>query len=90
MAKEMQIIAGKHKCGKDMDMRIVDVREDENDKDSKVIAWMIYGICKPCNIVLMSSLFTQEEKPITMVDYVVDYTIIADEVPRDEAPSFAS
>jgi len=35
---EMKIISGKHKCGKDLDMRIVDVKDD----DKNIVSWIIY------------------------------------------------
>ena len=75
--KETRIVAGKHKCGREMDMRIDNVKEDREDKNSKVKAWLIYGFCKKCDMFLLSNMFMQEEEPIQDVDYTIDYDLIA-------------
>jgi len=62
--EEIQIYGSKCKCGKELDMRIVDTRENEKDLKSKVLAWIIYGSCKKCEIVYFQGLFPQEEKPV--------------------------
>ncbi|MFA5797436.1 MAG: hypothetical protein WC916_05360 [Candidatus Woesearchaeota archaeon] len=67
--KEIQLVTGKHQCGKMMDMRIVDVKDD----DKNILAWMIYGICKKCNIVLISGLFEGNEEPKQNIDFMIDY-----------------
>ena len=68
--KKMQQISTIHKCGKQMDMRIADVK-DEVSKSGEILAWMIYGVCKKCKEVLMSSIIQQSEKPIKDVDYTL-------------------
>lgn len=50
-------------------MRIVDAKNDNNES----AAWIIYGICKKCNIVMISELFLQEEKPLQDIDFIIDY-----------------
>ncbi len=71
---DIKIIAGKHKCGREMDMRIVDV------KNKNTVAWIIYGICKKCNIVLINDLFLEAEKPVQDRDFIIDYDKISKEV----------
>ncbi|MBL7147830.1 MAG: hypothetical protein ISS82_03325 [Nanoarchaeota archaeon] len=66
---EIKIIPGKHKCGRKMDMRITDVKDDNKN----IVAWIIYGICKKCNIVLISDLFLESEKPVQDRDFIIDY-----------------
>lgn len=76
---ETQIIAGKHKCKRDMDMRIVNTKDD----DGSIVAWIIYGICKKCNTVIVSSIFTQSEEPLQDRDYIIDYNKISSEVEKE-------
>ena len=73
---EIKIIAGKHKCGKVFDMRITDVKDD----DKNIMAWVIYGVCKKCNVIVMQSLFVQSEEPTIAVDYIIDY----DKITKDK------
>ena len=80
---EMKIVSGKHECGSIMDMRITDVKEDEKDKNSKVMGWIIYGICKKCTMVVISNLFSQEKEPVVDLDYMVDYDMVAKEGLQD-------
>ncbi len=72
---EIRIMAGKHKCGKNMDMRIADVKDDEKN----IISWIIYGVCKKCSTVLISNLFLQSDRPLQDRDFIVDYTKISDD-----------
>ena len=73
--KELRIIPGKHKCGKKMDMRIADVKDDNED----VVSWIIFGVCKNCDTVVMLDLFVQLEEPIQDVDFLIDQEIVLDE-----------
>jgi len=61
---EITIIPGKHNCGREMDMRIV-----EDEKDHKF--YIIYGICKKCEMVIVTNIFDHEPKQ--NVDYIIDY-----------------
>lgn len=72
---EIRMLSGKHKCGREMDMRIADVKED----DRNIVSWIIYGICKRCNVVLISDLFLQPEEPVQGMDFIIDYDKISDE-----------
>lgn len=76
---EMKIIAGKHKCGRELDMRITPAEDDNKE----AVAWIIYGICKKCKLVLISNLHLQPEKPVLNRDFIVDYSKIAKEVKSD-------
>ncbi|MBS3176897.1 hypothetical protein J4457_06705 [Candidatus Woesearchaeota archaeon] len=67
--KEIKLFPGKHCCGKGFDMRIMDAKDDNN----KSAAWIVYGVCKKCNVVMISSMFSQSEKPELGVDFIVDY-----------------
>ena len=82
---EMKTIAGKHKCGKEMEFRIIDVDGNtDKKKEKKVIGWIIYGVCKKCNEVLLSDLIMQEAQPIQNVDFRVDYELVAKGVKNTE------
>ena len=73
---KIKIISGKHKCGKEMDMRITDVKDDNKN----IISWILYGICKKCNVVLVSDLFLQSQEPVQDRDFMIDYNKISDEI----------
>jgi hypothetical protein len=72
---EISIIDGRHKCRRKMDMRIVDVKDDDGD----IFAWIIYGICKKCKVVLVCDLIMQSEEPMLGRDLIIDYNKIAKE-----------
>ena len=74
------MIAGKHKCGREMDMRITDVKDDNKD----AVSWMIYGVCKKCNVVLISELFLQPDEPVQDRDFMIDYDKISNEAENEE------
>jgi len=76
---EVRIIAGKHKCGREMDMRIIDVKDD----DKNVVSWIIYGICKKCEVVLISELFIQSEEPMQDRDFIIDYEKVTEGVEKE-------
>ncbi len=78
--KEIKIINGKHKCGRKMDMRITDVKDDNN----KIVSWIIYGICKKCNIVLICDLFLESEEPMQDRDFIIDYDKISSETKNEK------
>jgi hypothetical protein len=67
--KEIKIFPGKHLCGKEFDMRIMDAKDDNGDP----AAWIVYGVCKKCNVVMVSSMFLQSEKPMQGIDFIIDY-----------------
>lgn len=71
---DIKIIAGKHKCRKYLDMRITDVKDD----DKNIVSWIIYGVCKKCNVVIINDLFLQPEKPLQDRDFIIDYNQISD------------
>ena len=72
--KELKLLPGKHFCGKEFDMRIVDAKDDNNDP----VAWLVYGICKKCNIVLVSAMFLESDEPKLGIDFIVDYDKISE------------
>ena len=76
---DTRIIPGKHTCGKDMDMRIIDVKDDNKN----IVSWIVYGICKKCEVVLISELFIQSEKPMQDRDFIIDYERVGEKV-REE------
>ena len=49
--KEIQIISGKHHCGKMLDLRII----DEKDEKEGIFTWIIYGICDPCKEIILEA-----------------------------------
>ena len=50
-------------------MRIIDAKDYNNES----AAWIVYGVCKKCNVVMVSNMFLQSEKPQMGVDFIVDY-----------------
>jgi len=77
MSKELNIIAGKHMCGRVMLMRLNSVTEDDKNPNAKVIGWLIHGVCKYCEVIIVSKFFHQEEEPIQGVDFIIDNNMIA-------------
>lgn len=76
---EIRVIPGRHKCGKEMDMRITDVKDD----NKKVVSWIIYGICKKCNTVIIEDLFIQSQEPVQDRDFMIDYTKLSKESEKE-------
>ena len=72
---ETQVYAGRCSCERELEMRIVDVREKKDNPKSKIIAWIIYGFCKKCNVVHFQGLFQQAEEPVLNRDYIIDFGI---------------
>jgi len=75
---EIKIIAGKHKCGRDLDMRKTGVKDDKGN----VVSWIIYGFCKKCRVVLICDMVLRPEEPVLDRDFMVDYDKISEE--KDE------
>lgn len=50
-------------------MRITPAEDD----DKNPVAWIVYGICKRCNVVMISSLFVQGEEPQQERDFIIEY-----------------
>ena len=63
------MLPGKHDCGREFDTRIVDAKDDNKNS----VAWIVYGVCKKCKVVMVSNLFLQAEKPQQGVDFIIDY-----------------
>jgi hypothetical protein len=63
----MKVIPGLHDCGREMDLRITDVKATK--------FWVVYGLCKKCNILAVISLLKKETEPIQDVDFYIDYNI---------------
>lgn len=66
---EIRLLPGKHCCDKEFDMRIIDAKDD----NGKSAAWIVYGFCKRCKVVMVSNMFLQEEQPQQGIDFVIDY-----------------
>ena len=66
---EMEIYPGKCKCGRDLNMRIAPLDNDNKE----IIGWMIYGICKKCNKILVIDISKDKEKPVLDRDYTIDW-----------------
>lgn len=70
---EMKIISGKHECGKTLDIRISNNKNDIK-KDSRIKPfWIIYGVCKHCKIIIMEDVFFTMDEPKLDVDFIIDY-----------------
>ncbi|MBU0756513.1 MAG: hypothetical protein KKF44_00480 [Nanoarchaeota archaeon] len=46
---------------------------DAKDDNNESAAWIVYGVCKKCNVVMVSSMFLQADEPKLGVDFIVDY-----------------
>jgi hypothetical protein len=68
---QLHIIAGKHICGRKLDMRIIASKKD-------IPFWIIYGICVKCEIVVISNLFF-DKKPLLESDFIIDYNKICED-----------
>ena len=71
MTKQVIFIPGKHPDGSKLELRII----KEKTEDTGI--WIIYGVNKTKNEVLILHLFIQPEEPILNVDYVIDENPIA-------------
>ena len=78
--KEIQIISGKHHCGKMLDLRII----DEKDEKEGIFTWIIYGICDPCKEIILEAIFKQEEEPLDGLDFIINYNKRAKGLGREE------
>ena len=76
---ELHIIPGRHNCGRKMDLRMADVKGD----DGKTITWIMYSVCKHCQVVFVSDIISQQDEPVQEVDYTIDDTITAEGEPFD-------
>lgn len=68
--KEIKLLHGKHCCGREFDMKIMDAKDD----NKKSTAWIVYGFCNKCKVVMISSMFLQAEKPMQGIDFIIDYS----------------
>lgn len=60
-------------CGNRLDPRQVEVREDEDDNNSKIICWLVYGYCDKCKIVYMLDFLEQEKEPQLGEDITINW-----------------
>lgn len=65
---EMYICPGKCKCGKKMTMRMTHF-----GKKSDPSGWMVYGVCKPCQKVILQHIHTGHDAPVQDRDFTIDY-----------------
>ncbi len=47
---------------------------DAEDEEGKPAAWIVYGHCKKCKVVMVSSIFIQPEKPEEGADFIIDWS----------------
>lgn len=60
----MDELAGRcGKCGNRLEFRLVDCREDEEDEGSKILCWLVNGVCGKCRIVYCQDIIKQEKEP---------------------------
>ena len=69
----MQEYCGLCHCGNQLVMRIMNTRENEKDKKSKIESWIVHGFCKKCEEVFVQGIFFQEEKPVEDRDYMINW-----------------
>lgn len=69
----MNLIAGRHKCGRKLEFRMDVTKSDEGTLS------LIYGICKKCEVIVASGVWSGEEPPIPGIDYIIEWDEIAEE-----------
>jgi hypothetical protein len=63
---ELEILPGRHCCNTQFEVRMFDC-ETKNK-----IAWIIYGYCRKCSLVIILSIIYSDTPPIKGVDFVLD------------------
>ena len=64
----MKFIPGRHICKKIMEFRVSEVLDDNRIP----FAWIVYGICRMCNQIILLELFLQETEPIPNADFKIE------------------
>ncbi len=57
--------------GHQMDLRITEVRENEDDKSSPIFAWLLMGVCKRCHKIIMQGIHKEKIEPTEGIDYEI-------------------
>lgn len=71
---KMKEFQGVCKCKRFLKFRITDVKENEDEESSDVIAWLIFGVCEKCNVIWMQGIFKGARKPELDIDFLIDYS----------------
>lgn len=64
-----RVIAGKHKCGKDLLIRTTEVKNCVG----KIVMWIMLGVCEKCETACIQGHFEQSKQPMKDKDFTVDY-----------------
>ncbi len=57
--------------GHEMDLRMVEVREDENDDSSKILCWLMFGVCGDCSRIIMQGIHKEKIEPTEGIDFII-------------------
>jgi hypothetical protein len=77
VAQELAIISGRDACGEKFNLQITSVRENYAPS-SKIVAWLIFGVCNKCKVMNLQAIIQQEKEPVPDLDYFVLEDEIAD------------
>ena len=66
--------------GHKLELRKVEVREDEDNPHSKIVCWLLHGFCNKCSKVFMMDIFKEKISPTEGIDY----EIILERIPSEE------
>ena len=57
--------------GHDLDLRLSEVRRDEEDKNSEIVCWLIFGVCDKCETIIMQGIHNEKIEPTEGIDYII-------------------
>ncbi len=64
--------------GHKLELRKVEVREDEDNPKSEIVCWLLHGFCKECSKVFMMDIFKEKISPTEGIDYKIISERISD------------
>jgi len=72
----MKTLAGKCQCGKELEFRQTEVREDEDNESSEIMCWLVFGMCEDCEKIWMQMMFKEKIAPTENIDFKIDWNEI--------------
>jgi len=57
--------------GHQMELRQTEVREDEENPKSKIILWLLMGVCDKCQTIVMQGIHKEKIAPSEGIDYFI-------------------
>lgn len=55
--------------GHQMELEMMEVREDEKVEDSPILCWLIFGRCHECLRIIVQGMHRGEKKPQEFLDF---------------------